>query len=141
MFVEECMTADPVVVTEAEPVCNAAELMQRRHIHQVPVVDGSDRLVGMLTDRDVRSAMGYDTKNRLELRVEEVMSANVVCANPAMDLREAVDLLRQHGFRALPVVKGEQIVGILSTTDVLSEFRSKLDEPSPSNSFANLGPW
>jgi CBS domain-containing protein len=96
----------------------------------------------MLTDRDVRSALGYDKESRLDLRVEEVMTSGVICAKPAMDLREAVDILREHRFRALPVVKENQLVGILSTTDLLSKLRADLDEPPPApHTDVGWGPW
>ena len=58
MFVQSYMTHDPVTLTEQDPVDKAEELMRSRGVRQFPVIDEADRFTGIVTDRDIRSAVG-----------------------------------------------------------------------------------
>jgi len=141
MLVEECMTSDPVVVSRAEPLTTAADLLHRKRIHQVPVIDGHDHLVGIVTHHDLTAIRPSEQRSRSELRVEDVMTSDVVCATRSMDVREAVDLLRQRHCRSLPVMDGHHLVGILSTTDLLSTLRKRLDQVPATPAQPAYGPW
>ena len=132
MFVAEYMTSDPVVVSTHEPVDRLAMTMRRLGIHQAPVVDEAGRLVGIVSDRDVRSAIGYGDRNReLSLKAEDVMTTDVVTVSPGTELIQAVDILRRRRFGALPVVEGDKVVGIISKHDLLRRLYEILREASP----------
>jgi acetoin utilization protein AcuB len=128
MFVSEYMTPDPLVVGTSEGVEHIAELIRVHKIRQVPVVDESNRLVGIVTDRDIRSAIGYDAGNPLALVAEEIMSTELVTITPGAELHEAAELLHKHTFGALPVVVGDHLVGVISTRDLLRCLMELLDE-------------
>jgi len=133
MFVAEYMTSDPVVVSTQEPVDRLSMTMRRLGIHQAPVVDEVGRLVGIVSDRDVRSAIGYGDRNReLALKAEDVMTTDVVTVSPGTELIQAVDILRRRRFGALPVVEGEKVVGIISKHDLLRRLYEILREASSS---------
>ena len=134
MIVQEYMTPDPLVVVASEPISQIAELLQRMRIHQVPVVDESNRLVGIITDRDLRSAMGYDGSQckRLGLIAEDIMTADVVTVTPGHDLKDALRILCHHRFGALPVVVGDHIVGILTSRDLMRTLLALLDAATES---------
>ena len=105
----------------------ARQLMAKHRINQLPVVEG-DKLVGIVTDRDIRDA--YPTSmaiNRGEaidrfahtITVEEVMTYNVFTVQPETSLLSAVELLRRHRIGSLPVVEKKKLVGIITRSDIL----------------------
>jgi acetoin utilization protein AcuB len=119
MIVKDYMTPAPLVVSIHEHVDRISELIRRHGIKQVPVVDESNRLVGIVTDRDIRSAVAYDEENELELLAEDIMSTELFTVTPGEQLIEAARLLHDHNFGSLPVVIGDHIVGIITTKDLL----------------------
>lgn len=127
MLVEEVMTPDPFVVDTYEPIARIAELIRRHRIHQVPVIDENNRIVGIVTDRDIRSASGANS-DTAGLLARDVMTTNVVSVSPTQPLADAVRILCEHRFGSLPVVVGERIVGILSTRDLLRRLLVLLEQ-------------
>lgn len=128
MIVSEYMTPDPFVVGHHESVANLVDVLRRHRIHQVPVTDGSNRLVGIITDRDVRSAMGKEDPKKLKLKAKDIMITKVVTVTPTTRLEEALDILSRERFGALPVVVGDHVVGILSSRDLLRRFKELLQQ-------------
>ncbi|MBI2357918.1 MAG: CBS domain-containing protein [Deltaproteobacteria bacterium] len=125
--VSEWMTKDVVTVEVFDSIGLARRLMAKNRINQLPVLDG-DKLVGIVTDRDIRDA--YPTSmviNRTKeidrfadtYTVEEAMSFNVMTVQLQTPLATAVALLRQHRIGSLPVVDGEKLVGIITRSDIL----------------------
>jgi CBS domain-containing protein len=128
MKVENYMQPKPLTVKRGETVQRIAELIRKHGVRQIPVVDGHNRLVGIVTDRDIRSATGPTANEEFQLVAEDVMTQDVVTTFPGAELATAVDELYQHGFGALPVVVGEQVVGLLSTHELLGWMKEKLEE-------------
>ena len=103
----------------------ALERMQMYGVRQLPVIE-HDRLVGLVTESDVREALGlqlstHQTKERLDWAVYRLMNEQVPTLTPETPLRDAVELLIQSKVGAVPVVVPESgnLVGILSVIDVL----------------------
>ena len=119
MFVQNHMTRDPVTVRPDTTVPQIAHLFESNRIRHLPVVDENERLVGIVTDRDVRSATGYDTKDALRLKAENIMTADPMTNLGNAPLEDALTLLSSRRFGALPVVKAGRLVGIISRHDVL----------------------
>jgi acetoin utilization protein AcuB len=124
-----------VVVRDDAPVAVATRLLRTHKIRHLPVVDGDDRLVGVVTDRDLRQvvfdpriqeALGDTTLTLRGLRVREVMTWGVLSVRPDTELRAAARLIRERKIGALPVTEGGAVVGILSETDVLAAFDEML---------------
>ena len=125
--VAEWMTREVLAVEVFDSIAIARQVMAKHRINQLPVVD-DDRLVGIVTDRDIRDA--YPTSmmiNRPEeidkfaatYTVEEVMSYNVMAVRPTTPLVTAVKLLRRHRIGSLPVVEKGKLVGIITRSDIL----------------------
>jgi CBS domain-containing protein len=131
MKVADCMTPDPLVIDTGEPVKRIAELIRFHGILQVPVVDLAQRLVGIVTDRDVRAALGTAEDEAPELTAEDIMTQDVITIIPGAELVEAVELLIRHGFGALPVVVGDHVVGLLRTVDLLGRMKEMLEAGYP----------
>jgi acetoin utilization protein AcuB len=135
MPVRDWMHRDPVVVRADAPIAIATDLMRTRKIRHLPVVDGRGRLVGIVTDRDLRQvvfdpriqdALGDATLTLRTLTVGEVMTWGVVSVRADADLRAAARLMRERKIGALPVVDEGLIVGILTEIDVLAAMEKLL---------------
>lgn len=133
---EEIMTDKVTTIGEDAPLSAALEVMQEQEIRHLPVVDG-DRLVGMISDRDLQSlGLGlvvdvetFDSlQAKLSLKVTEAMSSNLVTVTRVTDLVELADLLIEEKIGAVPVTEGENLVGIVSYVDVLRAWRDEHSE-------------
>ena len=135
MKVVEVMTRDPLSLLTEETVGKAEELMAEHQIRQLPVLDGRE-LVGIVTDRDVRAHVSRALMESPQAhekarngRVRDLMTTEPIALSPDDDLREAVELLIEEKFGAIPVVdEAEGLVGIVSYVDVLRCFLDRLEE-------------
>lgn len=127
MNVARWMTKSVVIVKPQGTLRHARELMAKHRINQLPVVV-NDKLVGIVTDRDIRDA--YPSSLRLlrgkdideftdSYTVEGVMTYNVVSVSPQTSLREAAQRMRRQRIGALPVVEKGKLVGIITRSDLL----------------------
>ena len=135
MKVVDVMTKDALTVTPTEAVGQADELMNTNKIRQLPVVQGKD-LVGIITDRDIRSFLSGsllespDARERaLASEVREIMTTEPITVSPDDDLQEAVELMIDEKIGGIPVVDdAEGLVGIVTYVDILRCFLNRLQE-------------
>jgi acetoin utilization protein AcuB len=129
MTAGELMTGNPATVTPQTTVAEARDLMRELDVRHLPVVDG-EALIGMVSDRDVGnfdaarllSEEGADAlRRRLTVPIIQIMSTDVVAAEPDTEMSELIAMLLEHKVGALPVILSgtRQIVGIVSYIDVL----------------------
>lgn len=132
--VGEWMTPAPVTVAPSTPVPKVQGLMRHRRIRHLPVVEDG-RLVGIITDRDVRtvepspatSLAAGEMRYLLDrLTVRAVMTRPVITVEPREALAEAVRLMLENRIGGLPVMEGERLVGILTEVDLLRAFSTTL---------------
>jgi CBS-domain-containing membrane protein len=125
--VADWMTETVLTVEIYDSISVARQLMSKHRVNQLPVLD-RDRLMGIVTDRDIRDA--YPTSMLIgrakeidkfaeSYTVEEVMTHDVFTVEPETPLATAVALLRHHRIGSLPVVKEKQLVGIITRSDIL----------------------
>ena len=126
VVVADAMTAYPFTVHPNTRLADAAALMLRRHVRHLPVVDSSSTIVGMLSERDVRSAIGdplvyFETaRHAIGPPVSDVMSKPARVTQHDRPLAEAAKQFADERLGALPIVDGfGALVGILSYIDVL----------------------
>jgi acetoin utilization protein AcuB len=126
--VRDLMTPQPQTVGPDVPLRNAISLMRERRIRHLPVVEDGGRLVGMLTDRDLRHAafvpalsehLTWDARRLKSPRVRDVMTWSVVTTHPDATLVQAGLTLFQRRIGSLPVVENGCLVGILTDHDVI----------------------
>jgi len=111
------MTTNPTTVAPDEKLSNVEAIMQEGGYRSVPVVkDG--KLVGIVTDRDLRRHTGYLPQTEAKM----AMSEQLVTVTPAAPIEEAARILRERKIGALPVVEDGTLVGIITTTDLLGAF-------------------
>jgi acetoin utilization protein AcuB len=129
--VADIMTGNPLTISVSETVGQADDLMSENRIRQLPVIRGHE-LVGIITDRDMRSFLDADPQARdkaLATEVQEIMTTNPLALSPDDDLQEAIELLINEKIGGIPVVdEVEGLVGIVTYLDVLRCFLGLLDE-------------
>jgi len=123
----EIMNRDLVTVDKQASLRRARRILDQHRIRHLLVVD-EKRLVGIVTDRDLRQA-APSSKSPLtiserqefmdELKVLEVMSRKLITASPTTTIREAAKVMVSEKIGCLPVVDGNQLVGIVTQTDLL----------------------
>jgi CBS domain-containing protein len=121
MKVRDVMTASAVCCKPETNIGAAVELLWSHNCGMLPVVDVNNRLVGIVTDRDICIAMG--TRNRLpgELTVGETAIRPVFTCKPDDEIHEALGTMAEKQVRRLPVVNGEGVPeGILSMDDIIT---------------------
>lgn len=119
----QIMTHPVTVLHQDSAVAEAWRLLQRQGIHQAPVLDDTQRLIGMVNERDLLTVIDIDgdrVLENLQRRVSDVMATPVVAAAPVTDIRRIAAAMLEGGLSAVPIVnESQRIVGIVSRTDVL----------------------
>jgi CBS domain-containing protein len=118
--VRQAMSRDPRSVGESTSVQEAARLMKEQDVGSLPVVE-YERLVGIVTDRDIVIRGVAVRSDVSSLSVMDVASHEVMTITPDQELDEALWLMAQEQVRRLPVVDGDRLVGILAQADVARE--------------------
>ncbi|SMC24178.1 acetoin utilization protein AcuB [Desulfacinum hydrothermale DSM 13146] len=135
MYVGWHMKTDLITVSPDTPVLKAREILDTKKISHLPVTDGKARLLGIVTDRDLKEAWAspastlsvYELTYVLQkLKVESIMTKDVLIATPDMTIERAARILHDHRIGALPVVKDDKVVGIITATDLMEVLLTSL---------------
>jgi acetoin utilization protein AcuB len=125
MRVRDLMTPAPITVGPEMPMLQARERMREARIRHLVVTEGA-RVVGIVTDRDIRlnlpspatSLSVWEINHLLaSLTVRQIMSASVIVVDPDRPVAEAARIMTDHKIGALPVVDGTQLTGIITESD------------------------
>ncbi len=153
MQVRDVMTRSVISITANELVLNAARLMLQNRISGLPVVDPAGKLVGMVTEGDFLRRGELGTQRRrprwLEFligpgklateyvhacgrKIEEIMTRNPYSLTEDEPLEDVVELMERHHIKRLPVMRGEQMVGIVSRSNLMHALASlsRVTQPS-----------
>ena len=121
----DLMTDNATCCLPSDTVVAATRSMRDEDVGSVPVVDEQQRLLGIITDRDVALrvvAEGYDPG---DTTVQEVMTRHPVTCRPDDDMRRALDLMALHQVRRIPVVgDGQRLLGIIAQADIATRMNS-----------------
>jgi CBS domain-containing protein len=124
--IRDVMTTNPSAVNPSTPIVEAARLMKTEDVGPLPIVEG-DRLVGILTDRDIVVRGIAEGKDVQSTTAGEIASRDVVSIDPDQPLDEALRLMGQHQVRRLPVTEEDgRLVGIVAQADVALEGKDAL---------------
>ena len=125
--VKEIMTKDLIVVSPTDRLVHARRQMMEGHVGRVPVVD-EEKLVGMVTSKDLMRAFidfrkkvpeKYQKSQIKEVLVEDIMSHNPTFTSKDATISEVSKIMMETGYNGLPVVEGDEVVGIITQTDIL----------------------
>jgi acetoin utilization protein AcuB len=142
MFVSRSMTRNVITVDQEASILNAQELLAKNKIRHLPVIDKDRRLIGIITDRDIRSALPYNSlmdhcsekeKERIsKFKVKDIMTKNPTSISPTDTIQDALLLIQNLKVGALPVVDDDQkLKGIISVRDLLRAFINVLGIGQP----------
>ncbi len=128
--VSDIMTKDVFVLDANDPVREAGRTFRNHHLRHAPVVSGGE-LVGMLSlvdlEREDQGGSASDAQF-MPLMVRDIMSPDPVSAQAHATIRQAATLFSEHDFHAVPVLEGDRVVGIVTTTDIIKFFLECCDE-------------
>ena len=127
MLVADVMTQASVSESPDDTLRGAAVLMWREQTGSVVVLD-LDALVGIITERDILRATAQN-RDLDALTVGDVMTREVLTTTADVALHDAARVMAQHWIRHLPVVQGDQVVGMLSQRDIMGVFAALRREP------------
>ncbi len=142
MFVSNSMVRKVITIDKEASVFDAHEKMTANKIRHIPVVDTDNRLIGIVTDRDIRSAMPFSllkgVQNEEEkvkiagLKVKDIMTSNPITISPMYTIQDALLMIQREKVGAFPVVDSDgTLTGILSVRDLLRAFINVLGINEP----------
>lgn len=119
MKVREVMVEDVEACTPSTSLASAVEILWRRDCGVLPVLDAQGRVVGIVTDRDIAIALGTRGRRAPELTAGEAMTSPAHACGPEDDIRKAIEIMKAHRVRRVPVVDpGGRLAGIVSVHDL-----------------------
>ena len=119
-------SGDPVCVTKATTVREAVAIMSARKIGAILVVD-EGRLVGIFTERDLLRIIGENSQHSLDLPIGQIMTIEPVCAQTTEDFDSVYNTMKGRGIRHVPVMDGNELVGIVSIRDLTHTYQNFLE--------------
>ncbi len=142
MFVSRSMTRGVITVDPEASIFEAQDIMAKNNIRHLPVVEGDQRLIGIVTDRDIRSALPYSyfkkllsqaEKEKLSgLKVGDIMSKEPISISPTYTIQDALLVIQNSKVGALPVIdEDRRVTGIISVRDLLRAFINVLGIGEP----------
>ncbi len=142
MFVSNSMTARVITITEDDTLFTARDLMADNQIRHLPVVADEDKLIGIITDRGIRSALPYDLykgiaseqekKKVAALKIKDVMTPQPKTISPLDTIQDALLKIQIEKVGAFPVVDDAgRLKGMLSVRDLLRAFTNVLGIGEP----------
>ncbi len=142
MFIDQSMTRDVITVGPEMSIIAAREIMVKNGIRHLPVVAEDDILVGIVTDRDIRTAMPSTVLSEAEnaaaaerlagIKVKDVMTARPVTVSPTQTLEDALLMMEMYKVGAFPVVDQQgRLRGIISVRDLMRAFVNVLGLRTP----------
>jgi CBS-domain-containing membrane protein len=119
MLIQDLMSTDVQTCRSYESLNAAAHKMWVADIGAIPVLDDKERVVGMLTDRDICMAAYTQGRPLGEIVIAETMSRSLVTCAPTDTVARAEELMREHAVRRLPVIDdARHVIGIVSMNDL-----------------------
>jgi CBS domain-containing protein len=117
--VRDAMTSNPRTIERSTPLQEAGRLMRDEDVGSLPIVEG-ERLVGVLTDRDIVVRAVAD--GRIDATAGDIASKDIVTVDAGQPLAEAAQLMAEHQVRRLPVCEEDgRVVGMLAQADVATD--------------------
>ena len=117
MFVSEIMIKDVVSIQSDDTVMDACKTYKDKGVGCL-VVMKKNLVVGIVTERDIIERVIIDQKNPKKAKVEEIMSKNIKTVHASATIEKAADIMKKNHIKKLPVILNNEIVGIITVTDI-----------------------
>lgn len=109
----------PITIAQSENIHTAIKILVEKKIGALPVVDNEDKLIGIISERDLLKEC-LDNSNSIDIKqVQEIMTRYVAIATPDEDLDYAASVMKQNKIRHLPVVVNSKVTGMISMRDIV----------------------
>lgn len=119
MTLSDVMTKNPKTCVPTDFVQKAAQLMKSEDVGPIPVVGDNDKLVGIITDRDIVLKVVAEGRDPKTTKLADVMSTDLITCKVDGDIDETLDLMEDNQVRRIPVVDASgRLVGIISQADI-----------------------
>lgn len=121
--IDEFMTSEPCTMRETDSIDDAWKVMTEKHIRHIPVTDNDNRLLGLVTQRDVLAATepgNTSHESDSGIMLSDIMIRNVSSIHKTGSLRQAAMYLQSHKYGCLPVLSDDRLVGIITDTDFIT---------------------
>lgn len=120
MKAKDLMTPDPTTRKPSDNLKTVLDVMRKEDCGIVPITEGNgeNRVVGVVTDRDIALALGERDETPSAVRVSEVMTTDIVSAEPDADVREVSRKMQDAQVRRILVVEGGRLLGVIATADL-----------------------
>ena len=129
MKVKDLMSKNPAVATPDTTLTKVAQMMVAENVGAIPVVDNKDsqKVVGMITDRDIATRTVAMDKNPLMMKAADIMSTDVVTVRVSDDIEDVARLMEKNQVRRLPVIdEMGKVCGIVAQADIALKGSDKL---------------
>jgi CBS domain-containing protein len=131
MKARDIMTADPTTCSREDDLTAVLEVMKSENCGIVPITEGNgdQKVVGVVTDRDVALYLGKKNVRPSDARASEVMTTDIVSVEPDADVHEVSRKMQQSQVRRVLVTEGKRLLGVVSTADLArASSRSSTDK-------------
>lgn len=118
MKVREIMTKDMIIADKDDTILEVAKLMRHHNIGCIPVVENGQKVLGVVTDRDIVMNMAKFNSDPSNTFAREIASDVVYKVKPDAEVGQALELMKKQRVRRLPVMEEECLIGMLSLGDV-----------------------
>lgn len=118
MLVKDLMTKEMVFANTTDSVFDVAKMMKTHNIGCVPVVADGDKVLGMVTDRDIVLNIAKFNLDTAKTLASSIMSEKVYSVRPGADIEDALALMKKQKIRRLPVIENERLMGMISIGDI-----------------------
>ncbi|MDV6377518.1 acetoin utilization AcuB family protein [Sporosarcina sp. GW1-11] len=137
MLVQDIMKSDVITLNSTHTIADAVQLMKQKKIRHIPIIE-NERLIGLVTDRDVKEASPSSISETLEpslyeTTLDKIMKTDLLIGHPRDFVEEAALLFYTYEIGCLPIVSNYQLVGILTKTDLLYNYIELTGANQPSS--------
>ncbi|MFZ7119989.1 MAG: CBS and ACT domain-containing protein [Eubacteriaceae bacterium] len=126
MIVEEIMKKKLITLLPDSTISEAINIMRNNKIRHLPVIDKNNKLLGIVSDRDLRDASPsiLNTHNEIEYqtKIESIMTTNLITGSPLDFVEDVAAILYEFKIGCIPILSMEKLVGIVTETDLLHTF-------------------
>ncbi len=127
MLVKDVMNSDVKTIGSKSSVQEAAKVMGRFRIGSLIVVK-DEELIGIVTERDIMTKVVAESKDAIKTSIGNIMTKDIVMIKPDADIEEAAELMIKHHIKKLPVVFDNQLIGIITSMDIVTAHPKMIEQ-------------
>jgi len=133
MLLRNIMEAKHKVVISANPstkLNDAVNLLVTNNIGCLPVLDDDEKLIGIISERDILNMVNQEISQLAEKTVGDIMTKKLIKGSPEDNLSKIAEIMEENKIRHLPIVKGEKVIGLISLWEI---YRAKMQNMETEN--------